>query len=364
LLALLSKLYAADCLTHLDTEGGHQIEQLRKEMHERFDRLEVQQQEMLKQLARIYQAVHEGTAITGQRISQLQLQFTNYWSLVDQDNRRAALAKVSQAFSQAMLVRTARSSGWQNAYLEKLPIFVTYATQESRQSYFRGATSSVVGQVTSEVSGRKYADQLFGLIPTACALIGEEVVADAPNPFALEVGTEGYLQADLLLADEAPNAERNTTVRALWQDATVCRTAVVSATASRVVKALGASYLQLSGVDVKPSDAGAMTPVGILRALVNRWQAETLKERYTVESLPYEFYLPPRPEVLYGFFEALRVTKSSLYNAVDLGLIQLNVISDETKFFVVTWSQTSNATDMRTMYPYAHHNTIPAAFIR
>jgi hypothetical protein len=28
-----------------------------------------------------------------------------------------------------------------------------------------------------------------------------------------------------------------------------------------------------------------------------------------------------------------------------------------------TWSQTSNATDMSTMYPYAHHNTIPAAFI-
>lgn len=28
------------------------------------------------------------------------------------------------------------------------------------------------------------------------------------------------------------------------------------------------------------------------------------------------------------------------------------------------WSQTSNATDMRTMYPYANHNTIPAAFIR
>jgi hypothetical protein len=28
------------------------------------------------------------------------------------------------------------------------------------------------------------------------------------------------------------------------------------------------------------------------------------------------------------------------------------------------WSQTFNATDMSTMYPYAHHHTIPAAFIR
>ena len=29
-----------------------------------------------------------------------------------------------------------------------------------------------------------------------------------------------------------------------------------------------------------------------------------------------------------------------------------------------TWCQTSNATDMSTMYPYANHNTLPAAFIR
>ena len=27
------------------------------------------------------------------------------------------------------------------------------------------------------------------------------------------------------------------------------------------------------------------------------------------------------------------------------------------------WSQTFNATDMSTMYPYADHNTIPAAFL-
>jgi hypothetical protein len=27
------------------------------------------------------------------------------------------------------------------------------------------------------------------------------------------------------------------------------------------------------------------------------------------------------------------------------------------------WSQTFNATDMSTMYPYAYHHTIPAAFI-
>jgi hypothetical protein len=27
------------------------------------------------------------------------------------------------------------------------------------------------------------------------------------------------------------------------------------------------------------------------------------------------------------------------------------------------WSQTFNATDMSTMYPYAYHNSIPAAFI-
>ena len=27
------------------------------------------------------------------------------------------------------------------------------------------------------------------------------------------------------------------------------------------------------------------------------------------------------------------------------------------------WNQTSNATDMSTMYPYANHHTIPSAFI-
>jgi len=31
--------------------------------------------------------------------------------------------------------------------------------------------------------------------------------------------------------------------------------------------------------------------------------------------------------------------------------------------YFAAWSQTSNATDMSTMYPYAHHNTIPAAFL-
>jgi len=30
---------------------------------------------------------------------------------------------------------------------------------------------------------------------------------------------------------------------------------------------------------------------------------------------------------------------------------------------IPAWSQTFNATDMSTMYPYAYHNTIPAAFI-
>ena len=29
-----------------------------------------------------------------------------------------------------------------------------------------------------------------------------------------------------------------------------------------------------------------------------------------------------------------------------------------------SWSQTFTATDMSTMYPYANHSTIPAAFIR
>jgi hypothetical protein len=30
---------------------------------------------------------------------------------------------------------------------------------------------------------------------------------------------------------------------------------------------------------------------------------------------------------------------------------------------IPAWSQTFNATDMSTMYPYAYHNPIPAAFI-
>ena len=33
------------------------------------------------------------------------------------------------------------------------------------------------------------------------------------------------------------------------------------------------------------------------------------------------------------------------------------------KAFLASWRQTFNATDMSTMYPYADHNTIPAAFI-
>jgi uncharacterized membrane-anchored protein YhcB (DUF1043 family) len=315
---------------------GQQIEELRTEMRERFDRLEAQQQEMLKQLARIYQAVQEGTAITGGRIDQLQQQFESYWVVADEDNRRKAFAKATEAFSQAMLVRTARAQGWQTTYLDKLPIFVTYATQESRQSYFRGITNPPLGQLATEVTLRRNADQLFGIIPAAASLAGQHVAGDLPNPFTLEVGTEAYLQADLLLGDEAPNVGREGTLQTIWADVTACRSAVACATSATVVQGLASSCMKLGGADVKPQDAGSTTPVGALRTLGERWQSENLKPRYTTEALPDSLFQKPYKELLYGFFEDFRVTNSPLDAAVSLGLLQLTLISDTTKNFIAT----------------------------
>ena len=262
---------------------GQRLEHLRAEMHERFDRLELQQQEMLKQLGRIYSTIREDFAVVSQRISLVQSNFDEYRKLVDADNRNQATSLVEQTFSQALSVRGGKKAGWQSLYLNTLPIFVNHARRESRNSYFRGRNNiSVAGDLAKEVRLRNSAEQLVGIMTYACRMANVPVQSDLCNPFALELGAEAFMQADLLL-ENIPNVERTRQLKSMWDDATALRSALINFGSTKVISSLTDLY---ENEFLIPDDEQTQNLMSTFRSFQQKWAKEQLKPFFTTVDDP------------------------------------------------------------------------------
>ncbi len=314
-------------------ELGKKLDQLRTEMHERFDRLEQQQQEMVIALGRIYSAVREGTAITGERINQLKDSFEHYWLTTNDDDRRRSTDLVINTLSAGERLRDAAKPGWESLYLNNFVVFLHYARGESRASYYRGALGSGPGHITSEVRARKQADRLIGLVPSVCAMASVNLRADLVNPFALDLGAEAYMRADLLL-ESIPNSTRKTDLLNLWNDALAVRTALNTVSSKKVIGKLVANCAGESGVSVAPSNASPNTLLGTLRLMCEGWSRETMKPHLTVDTVQRKLFDSPLPEVMYSFLGSqYRVKDDPFDSAIALRLIELREISKKREFF-------------------------------
>lgn len=302
---------------------GRQIDQLRTEMHERFDRLEQQQQQILNALVRIYKSVNEGFAVTNQRLESLSDDFLSYRATAEAKEVNDSINRIVTAFSQAKLIVDSKSSGWVPAYLEKLPIMSNYAVIEARQPHFRGMASLTPGQLTKDVSFRRNADRLVAWIPAICGSLPEIVPTDIPNPVAAEMGVDAYLQADLSLGSEI-NSGRAQELRRMWKDAVDCRFALGRVSSRSSLLKLSNSVKNTSGVTLE-GPPGPNTLVGRIRALEEEWTSQTMKSLYSKEEVTPT--MTPLKEVIhYDPFtqKSFRIKNSPIDKLKELGWIKFN----------------------------------------
>lgn len=319
-----------DALSQQIQQLGKQLEDLKNDMDQRFDRLEHEQQQTFQELITIYKAVQDGFGTTKQQLDQLRSQFLTYWQLEIDDQRRKSFDKITRAFSSAMLVRDAHKSGWETQYLSALPVLVSHAVSESRASYYRGASLSGTtepGKLTEEVARGTLAERLIGSVPLVCQMAGTgaTVSLDLPNPFELAIGAEGYMQLDLL-AGSLKNSGRSDALLKMWGDAILVRNAAKRITDSKTINALADACIKQSGTDQEnPDNAPGSTLIGAVQALYKGWIANNLKQPYSVVSLsPCSKPTIPSPgETLYDANCGMRVSDSPLDEALKLNLIKL-----------------------------------------
>jgi len=312
---------------------GKRIDDLRKEIEQEFNQLEVQNKQIINALSQLLKDVQLGTQSLGDQIQKLQNEVELFKNQDDEEKRNDCVGTVLTGFSQFKKVLKGQYTGWQNDCLKKFPIFVRVADDYSRQPYYCGSIDdSSVGQIATEVRVVSRSDLLVGLLPSIC----NKMHVSSPNrlvsPFAWSLGVEAYLQADLLIGSVVNNG-REDDLQKLFQDGVDLRAGLASITSKPLLSALANAHRTVTG---NLLDNNNQTLLGAISPFLKEWESQNFKPRYTVDSLgQFDILAPPFPEIAYypsfggDSDEVLRVHNSPVDVAVSLGILELRVVSDE-----------------------------------
>ena len=225
------------------------ISTLRQEMHERFDRIERNQRQMMEALDDIFRRIVQGNWEQLARLRQMRESLNGLRSYVESQDRQAKIDELLLALDQQKLVTPHVENAGDKELRSKdslryLTQFVNHAVRVSRQPAFthREVTSwnqTVINDVLETTPRPDLAVALLDVFRKTFAV--KPPAGDLPNPVEWARGTHVFLEAVARSRKELP-PETHSMVKALYDEGRKLREALPEAIDQALCNKVTAEY--------------------------------------------------------------------------------------------------------------------------